>query len=359
MPLATPSDLDALAEREPRGAHDDYSRAALQRAVDEYLAQRRPRIAPFETEADGRGFPTILHALADVSVPLERLTLTLDHPPPAGAVWEYVPPFRSIDFTADGAALLVPLQGGAEPERYIARLNLREHYHPRSQVDDTSPARADSEPLRPGLLPWTGLASFVRTHGIVPLSVAVLLYGEDGRARLELDLVDGQLLPDVRAGRFPLSRRIRRSSRAAFGLDAYLGREEPGVLAARALEVLFETNGLPAIDLAHVLGGVRELTSSTLEGLKARGLVSYDRRTGVYRALLEAFRPPGERARGYEEPLAPLPNPALRSSVAELLAAADSRATCPLCGDPLPPGHRGILCDKCAREVAAQEPAAG
>lgn len=359
MPLATPSDLDTIAERDPRGAHDEYSRAALQRAVDEYLAQRRPRIAPFETEADGRPFPTLLHALGDVSVSLEKLTIQLDHPPPAGAVWEFVPPFRSIVFAADGSATVHPLAERAEPERVIARVHLREHYHPRSQADDTSPAGADTEPVRPGLVPWGGLATFVRAHGIVPLSVAVLLYGEDGRTRLELDLVDGQLLPDVRAGRFPLSRRVRRSSRASFGLDAFLGREEPGVLAARALEVLFETNGLPAIDLAHVLGGVRELTSSTLDGLRARGLVTYDRRTGVYRALLEAFRAPGERARGADEPLAPLPNPALRSSVAELLAAADSRATCPLCGDPLPPGHRGILCDKCAREVAAQEPAAG
>jgi hypothetical protein len=353
VPLATLSELNGLARHEPRGAHDIYSEAALGRAVEEYLAGRRARIAPFMVEIDGKPYPTVLHAMLDETVQFEDLRLTIDHPPAAGPVWEFVPPLRSVVIGPDGSATLTQ-PGGAtsDSDRWIVRLLLRDHYHPRSADDDTTAGDA-SPAARPGLMSWPQFAQFVRTTGIVPFAAALLAYGEDGRSRLELDLVDSQLLPDVRAGRLPPTRRVHQSSRFAHGLDSYLAREEPGVMASRALEVLFETGGLPAIDLAHVLGGVRELVTSTLEGLRARGLVAFDKRTGVYRCRLDAFLTADERARRIEEPLAPLPNPALRTSVMELLAAADSRATCPLCGDPLPLTHRGILCEKCAHEVDA------
>ncbi|MCI4350647.1 MAG: hypothetical protein L3K15_03945 [Thermoplasmata archaeon] len=353
MPLATLAELNSVARHEPRGAHDIYSEAALGRALEEYLAGRRARIAPFMVEIDGKPFPTVLHAMLDDSVLFEDLRLTIDHPPAAGAVWEFVLPLRTVVIGPDSSATLTRPGGAAsDSERWIVRLLVRDHYHPRSANDDTT-AGDLSPAVRPGLMTWPQFADFVRTTGTVPFATALLAYGEDGRSRLELDLVDSQLLPDVRAGRLPLSRRTRQSSRVAHGLDTYLAREEPGVLASRVLEVLFETGGLPAIDLTHVLGGVRELVTSTLEGLRARGLVAFDKRTGIYRCRLDAFLTPDERARRSVEPLAPLPNPALRSSVMELLAAADSRATCPLCGDPLPPSHRGILCEKCSREVDA------
>ena len=353
MPLATLAELNQIARREPRGSHDTYSESALERAVDEYSNGRRARIAPFMVEVDGKPYPTILHALLDATTTFERVRLTVDHPPTAGTVWEFVPPLQALEVGPDSAATVQrPGASSPDPDRYLTRLLLRDHYHPRSAHDDTATGQVAAV-ARPGLMTWPEFAEFVRSTGIVPFSVAELAYGEEGRGRFELDLIDSQLLPDIRAGRLPLSRRVRRSSRLAHGLDNYLAREEPGMLASRALEVLFETNGLPAIDLAHVLGGVRELVTSTLEGLRARGLVAFDRRTGIYRCRPDAFLSADERARMLDEPLAPLPNPALRTSVMELLAAADSRATCPLCGDPLPPSHRGILCERCSREVDA------
>jgi hypothetical protein len=106
-----------------------------------------------------------------------------------------------------------------------------------------------------------------------------------------------------------------------------------------------------ATDLAPVFGGVRERANASLETLSARGLVLLDRSTGQYRPQLEAVVPSAERARsGSSSPARPS-NPVLRTNVAELLAAADARATCPLCGETIPPGPRGLLCDKCTALV--------
>jgi hypothetical protein len=105
--------------------------------------------------------------------------------------------------------------------------------------------------------------------------------------------------------------------------------------------------------MAHVLGGVRELGRSALEALKVRQYASFDTRLGLYRPRLDAFLPSGDRMKPSQGPvkLPPIPDPALRTSVSELLAAADARATCPLCGDVLPAGPRGILCENCQQEI--------
>jgi hypothetical protein len=183
--------------------------------------------------------------------------------------------------------------------------------------------------------------------------VAILLYYRDERIGVELDLVRSLLLADIRAGRLATPRRVPRTSRLSWKLDRTIGRGDMPLLAARALTVLVETQGMTAVEMTHIFGGVRETVDSALQGLAARGFASYDRRTGTYRPRLDAFTPPPLVADGSPAPAPGGSNPALRTSVQELIAAADARASCPLCGDPLPPGTKGILCARCAAEVSA------
>jgi len=138
-----------------------------------------------------------------------------------------------------------------------------------------------------------------------------------------------------------------------FAVDRAIGRGDLSLLASRCLEVLVESPGLTSVELAHVFGGVRELVDSALQGLVARQLITFDRRTGVYRPRIEAFVPSSAAAAKSAAPAITGTDAMLRSSVQELLAAADARASCPLCGNPLPPGPRGILCENCSAKVDA------
>jgi hypothetical protein len=346
-------ELDQLARDLARDRHGSFSERALGRAYEEYLARRRTPLCPFRLGADGREFATFYDLVGDPSAGADSLEVRLDRPPAGGAPWEFLRPFERVVFAADGSAEVHPL-GGGEATHVISRFLLRDHYLPRTQAEEDRAAGGGARVALPTTLrSWQEGVIACRTLGLIPFSVAILLYFSDARVLYELDLVRSLQLTDVRAGRLAMNRFVRRSSRVSWKLDRIVGRGDMPLLAARALNVLVESSGLTAVEMAHIFGGVRETVDSALQGLAARGLATYDRRTGTYRAKLDVLSPTIPLADEATPPPGPGTNPALRTSVQELLAAADARASCPLCGDPLPPGHRGILCDRCAAEVNA------
>ncbi|MCI4360673.1 MAG: hypothetical protein L3J91_03140 [Thermoplasmata archaeon] len=353
MPSTTLDELQEFAARTAGARHDEFSAQALARAIAEYAPRRRERIAAYRVLVDGNEFPSVFAGIRDPTVPFDTAELALIDPPEDPAAWEWLEPFERIVFAADGSADVYPPAGTGRPHRAIVRLLLREHYVPRSRDAVLSSSVAATGGLTTQLDPLNKSVAFVRQHGVVPFSAALLLYFADQRTRLELDLLDDGLLKDPRAGHLPIGRRVHRTSRVAHAVDAYLAQNSLPVASARALEVLVETHGLTPLDLAPLMGGVREYGASALQGLSARGLASFDKRTGVYRPRFDAFLSTSERSELGIESIGPMPNPALRTSVMELLAAADSRATCPLCGDSFPPGARSILCERCQAEVGA------
>jgi hypothetical protein len=349
MPLASLDDLTALIRRGPTEAPPDAPRELLARRLAEYLPRRREPLARFEVRVDGAPQATFIHALSDDRVAFDSAEISVINPPPPGPRWEYLVPFEKLRFDTDGSVEVSGSNGGRfRPLRAIVRFMYRERFFPSAPSNDPTTHRAFP---KSGLGTLGQSAKFIRDSGLVPFSAVALLYFAEQRTRIEFDLIDNLLLPDPRAGRLPVSRFVRRSSRVAHGLDAFLARGELSVAAARALEVLVESHGVTALELAGIFGGIREMANSVLETLRARQLATYERATAIYRARLDAFLAAANRASGSRDPVPLLVNPALRSSVSELLAAADSRATCPLCGDPMPSGPRAILCDKCAAEV--------
>ena len=345
-------ELDSLARQLAGERHDAFSQRALARAYEEYVSRHRHPLATVAVVADGVEFPTLYALLADPKSTPSTLEVRPEPVPPEGE-WGFLRPFQRLVLRTDGSADLHPVVPGP-PERGIARLLLREHYLPRSRDEEdrgaTGGSRIELESQIGSL--DRGLAVY-RERGLLPFSVAILLYLPEERVRYEFDLLETCLLPDPRTGRLPPSRRARRTSRFSFAVDRVIGRSDLSLLAARCLEVLSESGGLTSVELAHVFGGVRELVDSALQGLVARQLVTFDRRTGVYRPRIEAFVPSGAEAATPSGAGAPGSDAMLRTSVQELLAAADARASCPLCGATLPPGPRGILCDECAAKVDA------
>jgi hypothetical protein len=345
-------ELDSLARQLVGERHDPFSQRALARAYEEYVSRHHPAVSSVVVLADGAEYPTFYALLADAKAGPTTLEIRPEPPPPSDA-WGFLRPFQRLVLRADGSADLHPAVPGP-PERGIARLLLREHYLPRSRDDEDRGAAGGA---RVELVSWfgsldRGLAVY-RERGLLPFSVAILVYFPEERVRYEFDLLGTSLLSDLRTGRLPPARRARRTSRFSFAVDRVIGRGDFSLLGARCLEVLSESGGLTSVELAHVFGGVRELVDSALQGLVARQLVTYDRRTGVYRPRIEAFLPVGAEGVPSVSGSSAGSETMLRTSVQELIAAADARAACPLCGSPLPPSPRGILCDNCSAKVNA------
>jgi hypothetical protein len=346
------SELDALARALGKDRHDAYSQRALARSYEEFRSRARTPLASVAITTDGREFPNFVALLVDPSVKFETGELRLEPVPPEGDAWRFLQPFERLSFQPDGSVEVHPVEPGP-PVRGIARILLREHYLLRSQADEERGAAGGARVELGGLGGSISQAiAACRAESLVPFAAAVLVYLPDRRVRYEFDIVHTALLPDPRSGRLALSRRTHRSARLLWALDQYVARSDLSLLGARCLEVLVESPGLNSVELSHVFGGVRELVDSALQGLVQHHLVTYDHRTGIYRARLEVFQP-AAGAPEPPEPVGPPADPALRTSVQELLAAADARATCPLCGTPLPPGPKTILCANCAAQVSS------
>lgn len=342
MPPATLPDLQSFASRTLGPRLDP---AALTAAYHEYLPRRGEPLSAFTFGEPGAADGSLFAAITDPAFDFSSTELVLTNPPPAGPGWEYLRPFSRLILLPDGSAEVFGPDGGA-PTRAMVRVLLRENYAPppegRGPKALQSAMRSLATPAR--------AVEYVRATGVVPFSVALLLYFSEERIRLELDVLEDRVLRDLRAGRFPLGRRVRRPPRVAYSVDSYVARGTLPIVSTRVLEILSETHGTTAVELSPVFGGARELVQTTLHGLAARRLASLDRRTGVFRPRFETMSPADGRTDGMEA-FPPVPNPQLRTSVLELIAAADSRATCPLCGDSLPAGHRGLLCANCAALV--------
>jgi hypothetical protein len=341
-------ELEEFARRLAKERFDEYAARGLGQAYEEYVGRRRRTVGPLALSVGGRAYPSFYAAIADPGASFAAVELRLDRPAPPAGDWEFLLPFERIVFHDDGSAELHP-PGGAAPRRAIGRILLREHYFVRSRAEDTPGAPGAAGFRMPSLVGTVaqGIA-ICRAAPVLPFEVALLIYLAEERVRFEVDLVHSSLLCDPRAGRLAASRRVRRPSRVAWGLDRKIGRGHLSLLATRCLEVLVESNGLTSIDLAHVFGGVREIVDSALQALVQQRYAAFDPRTGVYRARIESFLPPTQPA--VVAPVAPV-RPELRTGVQELIAAADARATCPLCGKPLPAGPGTLLCEDCAKKV--------
>jgi len=340
-------ELEQTARQLAGDRFDDYAVRGFRRAYDEYVGRRRRSVSAVTVIADGRAYPSLYAGILDPGTKFTTGELRLEGPSASPDSWEFLAPFSKIVFQADGAAELHGPDHGP-PRRAIARFLLREHYLVRSRTDDAPGGPGGPRfPSLVGTLP-EGVA-ICRSAPLLPFEAAILLYLADGRARFEIDLVHSVLLCDPRAGRLAAARRVSRPSRLSWGLDQKIGRGHLSLLAARCLELLVESNGLSSIDLSHVFGGVREIVDSALQALVQQRYASFDPRTGLYRARLEAFLPESQ----VPAPVAEAPvRPELRTGVQELIAAADARATCPLCGKPRPMGpHTSLLCDECAEKV--------
>jgi hypothetical protein len=346
-------EVDALAAQLGGARHDAYSQRALGRASEEYLSRRRPPLADVALTVDGKEYPHLLAVLADPAAKFETGEIRLEPLPAPGPAWRFLLPFERLVFDSDGAVEVHPLEPGP-PVRAIARVVVREHYLLRSQADEERAARGGaSVELRGLAAPLAEALRACREEAIVPFGVALLVYLPEERFRYEFDVLHSTLLADPRAGRLSTGKRVRRTARLAWALDQYVARSDLSLLGVRCLEVLIESSGLTSVELSHVFGGIRELVDSALQGLVQHRLVSFDRRTGVYRPRLDAFLPIGGAPPSRLDLVPTGGDPALRTSVQELLAAADARATCPLCGSPLPPERKSILCENCSAQVGA------
>jgi hypothetical protein len=335
--------VQAFAHGPGRPAPPPLSDPQLAEALEAYRTTGLRRLAGLSVRNATRHYPALYDAIRDASAARETLEITVTDPPAAGPAWEFLRPVRRIELRPDGTAEFHPTSGGAQ--HAVARVLVRE----------SSRARASVEPDPVGLATFPQAFDRMRDGPSVPFRLALLLYLPDERVRYEIDLTEDALLKDPRAGRLSAARKLKRPPRASWAIDRFVAARSVPLLDARVLEVLAELRSATAEELALPFGVNPAPVRAALGRLVGLGKVHADAEHGLYRVRIEAFQAAAAEAPPFASAaVAPGPVPSedpLQRELSELMASADASATCPVCGDTLPPGHAGLVCPRCAAEV--------
>jgi hypothetical protein len=341
--MGPPTDLNALFKGSRSRPVDAASASDLARRAAAYARVARSPVARFLLTVDGREFEDLHAAVLDPTAGFERAELRLAEAAPPGPAWDFLKPFQRIAFDSDGSADLYPRSG--PPEHAIARLLTREGF-------GTPPSGPEFGSGRPPTL--AQFARALRSGGYVPFGVALELYCAPERARYELDLIGNRVLADSRSGRLPSSSRRHHPSREAWRFDRVLSGANLPAGTARVLETIWEADAVSEADLIRIFGE-SDGGPATIGLLARQRLIEADPEAGGWRVRPNSFdfatRAPSSSATPRE------PESALRHNMGELLAGAEARQTCPMCGEELPVGYQGLLCERCRREVAGGSPA--
>ncbi|MCI4358034.1 MAG: hypothetical protein L3J95_01320 [Thermoplasmata archaeon] len=336
--MTPPSDLNVVLKGARNRPLDAAFASDLARRQAAYPKGTGPAIGRFALTVDGREFEDLYAAVLDPTARFERVELLLNEAVPPGPAWEFLKPFQRLVLESDGSADLYPRWGLVEHS--IARVLTREGFGTPPSGPEFGWGRLPSLPQ---------FARALRSGGYVAFGVALELYGSHARTRYELDLLGSRILADPRSGRRAPSSRLRHPSRAAWTFDRLVSAANLAPTSARVLETIWETGAASEADLVRIFGEA-DGGAGTIGILARHRLIEADPDAGGWRVRPD---PVGPVARAPSSSQAVRePQSALRHNMGELLAGAEARQTCPMCGEELPADHQGLLCERCTREVA-------
>jgi hypothetical protein len=391
----------ALASHAPPSIHDSFSQKNLRQTLMAADQRRLPYLANVRWECDGRQMPSLVSFICR-DPPPAKVGIIFQQPVMERSAWEFTTPAAAITLDSRGAGRIVTFHfdphsltpwdlsdpGTVEPG--VVRMALKEAFVPRS-IKQEQDARKGNPPTQPpfDLFSPMELSRFIRTYGVVPFTLGVMIYTAKARYVYDIDLLHDTLLQDPRSGHFPLEDRTPRSSRLAHGLDRFVARHEIPPNLCKILEVLFESKGLDPSDVAEMLRIPENTAQSSLETLAGRQLAVWDKKTRLYLPLPHAFltenearqerreeekrlaeaaaqaaapKPPEEAPEPLPQVQPPPPRPAskskdvtsdLKKSIDNLLEMVETHPTCPMCGREMDPSSKELVCSDCLKEVSS------
>lgn len=285
----------------PKDIHDQFSQKTLRQALMDARGRRLPPLAHFRWELNGRRMPTFADLLLEQELS-GKVGLIFYQPNMRRESWEFTTPVAAMAFEPKGAGKIVTFEydptaitpwnlndrGTEDP--CVVRFSVRESFIPRSIKQEQEALRGTPPPgPQFELFSLSEIAKFVRSNGVVPFRVELMVYTSKMRHAYDLDVVNGLLVQDPRSGRFAVTERIKRSPRLYHGLDRYIARREIPPIPSRILEFLFEAPGLNPTDVTVLLGISPELAAASFKTLEERQLCVWDKGTRTYFPLPRGF----------------------------------------------------------------------
>jgi hypothetical protein len=273
-----------LLAHAPEGEDDEYAKKQLRGAVLEHVQRPKRALADVQCAVDGEASDRPLDALLALG-PEAELSVKLYHPD-LSENWDYDTPTKSMCVGRKGVGWLehfhydpYSFEKWNFEERFMkSRAMFMGHFThyfvPESIKTHTRRTQQGLElPYSPKLSDLEGLRTEVLAGKVIPFALRLCAYTQEARHSFAVDLLDGALVRDFRAGALPPKGRLFRSSLDCLAFDrVYVSEKLPGHVAG-AFVMVFERAGTTVFDLSQVTGLNERSARNTLGALVARGLV--------------------------------------------------------------------------------------
>ncbi len=270
-----------LLEFAPEGEVDTYAMNQMENALLKYLNTRRPHLSEVMYAVNRYIYPTLFHAFHNVEKPKE-IILKFKRWEKTG--WRYDVPTRVIKINENsrgGFTAFASNKRGIHAEvnkkemrNEIAmfRIGITHWFYPES-ITTVSKKTVEDERYPPPLMNIQEFWQHVRSTGVIPFQIRLCAYTKSTRVAFNIDLLRNRQLRDFRDGKVGVGSFVARAPIHLLYLDRALSSPHIPDLQKRVLEVVFESKGMGAGDIAHIFDIPEKMARNHLEGLVKKGLL--------------------------------------------------------------------------------------
>ncbi len=109
--------------------------------------------------------------------------------------------------------------------------------------------------------------------GVIPFQIKVCIYTKQDRYTFSLNLVQGTLLQDFRAGKVSPKNLVRRKPMDSLLFDEVFASIDLPSLPRKVMRIAFESKNISVPEVSHIFGITTQMAENNLKSLDSRGII--------------------------------------------------------------------------------------
>ncbi len=273
-------DLLAFA---PEEEVDAYARKQLRQALKEYTSRSPPHLARISYVTNGMRYLSFPVAIQEVDEPHDFQILF--YKPELKMNWDFNLPVKEVHvgqkgmgwmkyFNYDPFSLNKWGDFQYAKKKTVMLRAFMEHYFVPESIKTASKTLGEEKQRSyiPRLRMMDELWHDVRS-GVIPFQIKVCIYTKQDRYTFSLNLVEGTLIQDFRAGKVSPKNLVRRKPMDSLLFDEVFASIDLPPLPRKVMRIAFESKTISVPEVSHIFGVSSQMAENNLKSLQSRGII--------------------------------------------------------------------------------------
>ena len=268
----------------PEEEVDTYARNQFKRAIKEYRAKSAPALARISYIMSSMRYLNFPQAIKEVDEPHDfQISF---YKPDLKMNWDFNLPVKTVYvgqkgmgwmkyFNYDPFSLKKWGDFQYAKKKTVMLRAFMEHFFVAESIKTASRTLGEEKERSyiPQLRTVDELWQDIRS-GVIPFQIVVCLYTKEERYAFSLDLVDGTLLKDFRAGKVSPRTLVKRRAIDSLLFDEVFASVDLPPLPRKLMRLAFESKSISVPEVSHIFGVSAQMAENNLKALESRGIIS-------------------------------------------------------------------------------------